>query len=414
MDLKFIADQLQMEGLTSQPLDISPSFPITVEVSSSQESTAHGEAAKCPTVKTSKVSLGAYLLRKKQSSPKIESIRPEDDPISASESDSDTVSSSDEDDGDTSMFDKAFIMESDCEEELEDGQLTSGYLPKTANELPDLPPVSPLPFIKVPDELDLVHAGEISSIVGAMVIVESFPLANNNQALDNGSILIFEDRSVLGEVFEIFGPIHQPFYVVRFNNVSDIDTDRIFKGAFIYQNSQFSKPVFTEMLRKLKGSDASNIFDEEIPEEEQEFSDDEREQEVKAKKSKNSKSKKRSRAQDFPPTPPSRPIHVYEDNISSQPSGQPFLAPHYRPSQQPAQGVQVAQNSPTLQPTHGVHVPQNPSNPHQQQFNHYNVPYYNYQPYPYQPNAMLYHGNQYMPYPPPNFPYPWPQGYNPQ
>jgi H/ACA ribonucleoprotein complex non-core subunit NAF1 len=41
-----------------------------------------------------------------------------------------------------------------------------------------------------------------------------------------------------------------------------------------------------------KGCDASNIYDEEIPEKDQEFSDDEKEREFKAAKKKNKKKNK--------------------------------------------------------------------------------------------------------------------------
>ncbi|KAE8202353.1 hypothetical protein CF335_g3446 [Tilletia laevis] len=63
-------------------------------------------------------------------------------------------------------------------------------------------------------------------------------------------------------------------------------------GTPIYYAPTRSNCVITSYLRKLKGSDASNLYDEEVAEEEMEYSDDEAEAEAKRKKKKGGKKKK--------------------------------------------------------------------------------------------------------------------------
>ncbi|KAE8217944.1 hypothetical protein CF319_g8079 [Tilletia indica] len=64
-------------------------------------------------------------------------------------------------------------------------------------------------------------------------------------------------------------------------------------GTPIYYAPTLSNAVLTAHLRKLRGSDASNLYDEEVAEEEMEYSDDEAEAEAKRRKKKGGGKKKR-------------------------------------------------------------------------------------------------------------------------
>lgn len=186
----------------------------------------------------------------------------------------------------------------------EDGPVPRDYLP-TAHEIPLTSiPIPPLPDpTTLPNEpLELV--GEIGTVLTDTIIVRggggsstghSSATEKRHMVLDEGSLLLFDDRTPLGYIWETFGPTHLPHYIVRIarrskapEKTDEIEIDKSIEAANtvvdkatlsrpIYHLRSTSKFVFTAALSKFKGSDASNLHDEELPEHEQEFSDDEAE-----------------------------------------------------------------------------------------------------------------------------------------
>ncbi|KAG6337060.1 hypothetical protein ID866_2013 [Astraeus odoratus] len=139
--------------------------------------------------------------------------------------------------------------------------------------IPEVSEVSP------EDVLDKV--GEVMSIVGNVVIVKGLPADSvktlSERALDSETLLVFEDRRVLGYVYETFGPTSQPMYQIKFNQKYPLDTGKVQISRQVFHVPKKSKYVFVEQLKKIRGSDASNIHDEEPAEDELDFSDDEKE-----------------------------------------------------------------------------------------------------------------------------------------
>jgi H/ACA ribonucleoprotein complex non-core subunit NAF1 len=86
---------------------------------------------------------------------------------------------------------------------------------------------------------------------------------------------------VIGAVSETLGRVQQPLYSVRFTNMGEITEAGLAVGTKVFYSEQHSTYVFTQSLKAYKGSDASNMHDEEVGEEEVEFSDDEAELEYK-------------------------------------------------------------------------------------------------------------------------------------
>lgn len=83
------------------------------------------------------------------------------------------------------------------------------------------------------------------------------------------------------QIFETFGSVLSPFYSLRFP-ASSLPSPSVFAiGKQVYYAPHLSSFVFTRDLRKLKGSDASNVWDEEVGAAEMEWSDDEAEMESK-------------------------------------------------------------------------------------------------------------------------------------
>eukprot|EP00871_Galdieria_phlegrea_P002266 jgi/Galph1/303/GphlegSOOS_G5125.1 len=159
--------------------------------------------------------------------------------------------------------------------------------PKTKNELlpEELPPIEET-FPDISADFEITLVGRIHSIVESYVVVESVEVY---PVLDEGSLVVFEDRTPVGRVFDVFGPVKQPYYSIRVNSSQVGEKLNQCVGQSVFFVREYSSFVDLNSAN-VKGSDASWFHDEEIPEELQECSDDE--VEMKMKKSKNARSHK--------------------------------------------------------------------------------------------------------------------------
>ncbi|OIT29595.1 PREDICTED: uncharacterized protein LOC109211155 [Nicotiana attenuata] len=147
---------------------------------------------------------------------------------------------------------------------------------RSKNELPVLPPVPIVNATLLPHHQTL-PVGVVSAILGAQVVVEG---VEKHNPLSDGSILwITESRSPLGIVDEIFGPVKNPYYIVRYNSESEVPAE-INQGTLISFVPEFANHVLNDGSLYKKGYDASGENDEEVSADE-EFSDDEKEAEYK-------------------------------------------------------------------------------------------------------------------------------------
>ncbi|KAL4240686.1 H/ACA ribonucleoprotein complex non-core subunit naf1 [Mactra antiquata] len=147
----------------------------------------------------------------------------------------------------------------------------------------DLPPLEEL-TITVDKSVVMVEVGNISSIVGILVVIKS---KESVPPLNDETILFMEGHKVIGQVFEVFGPVKTPWYSVRFNDVDNITSKGLKVGMPVYyapREESFTRLVFVDNLRNLKGSDASWEDNNEPPEKHLDYSDDEAERKAKAKK----------------------------------------------------------------------------------------------------------------------------------
>lgn len=128
----------------------------------------------------------------------------------------------------------------------------------------------------------------ISKVDNKLVVIESIK-ENPSQkppTLDEETYLFDSNKKFVGKIVETFGPVVNPFYVVRFNTLNDIKNRNlnldINSEVFIAQSNQYTKYVFNiDALRKQKGSDASWSNDNEPPAEYLDYSDDEQEKNAK-------------------------------------------------------------------------------------------------------------------------------------
>ena len=204
---------------------------------------------------------------------------------SSTDSSSDDSSDEDSDDGDNdyallSATEQARILMDDAGSDDEGGKSKgTGSVVKTTNE--KFEEVIPKPDITITAEMKIEELGNVEGIVESTVLIKGRTTAEY-QVLESGSLLCLRDRSVIGVVAEPLGRVEQPLYTVRFTNDEAIKEAGVAeKGTTIYYVHEHSKFVFTQPLKGLKGSDASNFHDEEVGDEEMEFSDDEKEAEHK-------------------------------------------------------------------------------------------------------------------------------------
>ncbi|PHH80375.1 hypothetical protein CDD80_1820 [Ophiocordyceps camponoti-rufipedis] len=209
------------------------------------------------------------------------------------------------------------LMETEGGSDDEGGKGAAMASTRTKNELPD--EVIPRPDVKVTPEMKLEALGVVEHIVEGNIVVKAFT-PGEYQVLDSGSVLCTADRVVVGVVAETLGKVLQPMYTVRFNSEDEIRGLGVEMGTKIFYPVDLASYVFTEPLKGLKGSDASNINDEEVAADEMEFSDDEKEAEHKrAMKSKNRNKRKDNRGAPHPLrqayTMPPRGSLNYDDEV---------------------------------------------------------------------------------------------------
>ncbi|KAM9908631.1 hypothetical protein OXX79_000243 [Metschnikowia pulcherrima] len=214
---------------------------------------------------------------------------------SESESESDASSSSSEA---SSSSDSESDEETDSskpvpglvdELEEEDEAITGPILSK--NEVLDEKAKSLPADYTVPENAPLEYIGVITGLVENSAIIKA-NVSGEFRILKDDSILCFEDRSLLGPLFETFGRLQAPNYRVKFNTEEEFQKVKDKKGSKVFYVVPEAKFIYTDALKKLKGTDASNCHDEELPEEEQEYSDDEQELAAKQEKTRKRKQKK--------------------------------------------------------------------------------------------------------------------------
>ncbi|PVU96046.1 hypothetical protein BB561_001424 [Smittium simulii] len=179
---------------------------------------------------------------------------------------------------DNSSDDDINMSELQIDSEDEDFNKLSD-IPKTKNEI--LNPEAPvIEFDSIPNDTPIKYVGYVQSTIDRTVVVKGI-ISGEQKVLDYGSILVFDDYSILGAVFDTFGPVRCPLYSILFKNSQDIDRTKISINRKVFVAEIKSNYALTSSLN-VKGSDASNLNDEEISESDIEFSDDE--QEIKFKK----------------------------------------------------------------------------------------------------------------------------------
>ncbi len=158
------------------------------------------------------------------------------------------------------------------------GSKGSGGQLRTKNEVPE--EVIPKPDVIITPEMRIEELGEVEAVVENILLIKA-KISGEYRVLESGSVLCLADRTVIGVVSETLGRVQQPLYSVRFTNADEIAKAGLAPKTKVFYSELHSTYVFTQALKAYKGSDASNLHDEEVGDEEIEFSDDEAEAEHK-------------------------------------------------------------------------------------------------------------------------------------
>jgi H/ACA ribonucleoprotein complex non-core subunit NAF1 len=179
-------------------------------------------------------------------------------------------------------------------DEFEDGPSISSYAKfKTQNEIDPEQIEKYAPPMPELDDLDqIVNFGVVANYIddGPFHSVCLVRPNEPRQIFDLDNIVALGNKEVIGFVLDLVGHITMPQYSVRL--YPDF-LERIKSKGVQVKNQLVDQKVFLvqkclkvinaklpEIMSK-KGCDASNIYDEEVPEHDQEYSDDEKEKEAK-------------------------------------------------------------------------------------------------------------------------------------
>ncbi|SCU85493.1 LADA_0D07844g1_1 [Lachancea dasiensis] len=194
---------------------------------------------------------------------------------------SETSASSEEADGsssDESSDDSSGAEVQVMDEDDEDEEPAAQGPIKSKNELTEEATFEVPENFQITANTPIQEIGIIKSAFDHNIIVQSTASAEQ-RVLKEQSLLCLHDRQLLGPLCEVFGPLQAPFYRVSFPKAkSELYQELATKiGQKVFYIAPEAHWQDTFELRRLRGTDASNGFDEELPEDEQEFSDDEKE-----------------------------------------------------------------------------------------------------------------------------------------
>jgi H/ACA ribonucleoprotein complex non-core subunit NAF1 len=262
----------------------------TVETNGQQEGSGDAmEVDQKPVPATQEDTNGATTEQQNNESQEQEEEHPEweidSDPYESSSDSSSSDDSSDSDDEDYPILspeEQARILmlaEGGSDDEGGDKGKSGGKI-RSTNEVEE--DVLPIPDVQITPEMKIVLLGRVQTAIDNAVLIEA-STSGEYQVLESGSLLCSEDRKVLGVVSETLGRVENPLYTVMYKSAEDAQERGMVKDMLVYYVEAHSTFVFTQPLKGLKGSDASNFHDEEVAEDEIEFSDDEAEAEYKRK-----------------------------------------------------------------------------------------------------------------------------------
>ena len=184
------------------------------------------------------------------------------------------------------------LYEQNQEEGVDDGTMNkyTGTRHEIINEKErkDYPP----PFeVAIEDKFE--ECGTVKNIIENEILMTCI---NNNvlKVLNLDNIIFLSDKTCIGFIDDVIGQINNPVYAIKLypNLIEQKIIEKINIGDKLFFCSNRANVINAiELKNKSKGCDASNAFDEEVSEDEQDYSDDEEEVQAKIRRKKNKKRK---------------------------------------------------------------------------------------------------------------------------
>ena len=184
------------------------------------------------------------------------------------------------------------LYEQNQEEGVDDGTMNkyTGTRHEIINEKErkDYPP----PFeVTIEDKFE--ECGTVKNIIENEILMTCI---NNNvlKVLNLDNIIFLSDKTCIGFIDDVIGQINNPVYAIKLypNLIEQKIIEKINIGDKLFFCSNRVNVINAiELKNKSKGCDASNAFDEEVSEDEQDYSDDEEEVQAKIRRKKNKKRK---------------------------------------------------------------------------------------------------------------------------
>ena len=150
----------------------------------------------------------------------------------------------------------------------------------------------PSPFeVTIEDKFE--ECGTVKNIIENEILMTCI---NNNvlKVLNLDNIIFLSDKTCIGFIDDVIGQINNPVYAIKLypNLIEQKIIEKINIGDKLFFCSNRANVINAiELKNKSKGCDASNAFDEEVSEDEQDYSDDEEEVQAKIRRKKNKKRK---------------------------------------------------------------------------------------------------------------------------
>lgn len=235
------------------------------------------------------------------------------DPKKASNQDSNSsdVLSSSDDSSEADAHDQAELSDAEIGEIDDIGSFARDIMnaaaaagpesaPRTANER-EYWKAFTMPKIEMQESHEISELGIITSIVDGYAVVVDPAESRIPGILDNGTPVCTKERKLLGQIEDTILTVQRPQYWFGTNDVSKAKEDGVEVGAKVYYVSSLATWVDLPNLQRQKHYDTSNLNDEEVDDDGQEFSNDEDEAAHRKAKSRRNKT-------------PSAPVLKYDDD----------------------------------------------------------------------------------------------------
>lgn len=117
---------------------------------------------------------------------------------------------------------------------------------------------------EIPENAPIEEIGVITGMVENSLIIKA-KTSGEFRVLQEKSIFCLDDRTVIGPLFEIFGRVQQPVYSVKFNTEEEFNRFKDCKGRTVYYVVPDSQFLYTDSIKHIKGTDASNCHMKSYP-----------------------------------------------------------------------------------------------------------------------------------------------------